>query len=110
MVHTSSWKGVYVYVINKEWYKEKSYQRIRAMTYTFFNQKVDNDVNEGLNWFRIKLIVSFQDITQNMVCNLAKISHPADLEICKFNLEPVIELYWWHVKCLLLNKLLKIVP
>ena len=50
----------------------------------------------------------FQDITQNMVCNLAKISHPADLENCYFNLELTIELYWWHVKCLLRNMLLKI--
>ena len=52
------------------------------MTYTFFNQKFDNGVNEWLSWFHINLIVSFQDITQNMFCNLAKISHPADLEIC----------------------------
>ena len=52
------------------------------MTYTFFNQKFDNGVNEGLSWFGINLIVSFQDITQNMCGNLAKISHPPDLEIC----------------------------
>ena len=48
----------------------------------FFGQKFNNGVNEGLRWFGINLIVSFQDITQNMFCNLAKISHPADLEIC----------------------------
>ena len=53
------------------------------MTYSFFfNQKVDNGVNEGLGWFGINLMVSFQDITENMLCNLAKISHPVDLEIC----------------------------
>ena len=63
------------------------------MTYTFFNQKFDNGVNEGLSWFGINLIVSFRDITQNMFGNLAKISHPADLEICLFNLELAIELY-----------------
>ena len=57
------------------------------MTYTFFNQKFDKGVNEGLNRFGINLMVSFQDITQNMFCNLAKISHPADLEIGLFNLE-----------------------
>ena len=55
---------------------------IWAMVYTIFNQKVDNAMNEGLSWFGINLVVSFQDITQNMFCNLAKISHPADLEIC----------------------------
>ena len=52
------------------------------MTYTFFNQKFDNGVNEGLGWFGINLMVSFQHIAQNMFCNLAKISHPADFEIC----------------------------
>ena len=52
------------------------------MTDTFFNQKFDNVVNEVLSWFGINLMVSFQDITQNMFCNLAKNSNPADLEIC----------------------------
>ena len=52
------------------------------MTYTYFNQKFDDGVNEVLSWFGINLMVSFQDISQNMFCNLAKISHPADLEIC----------------------------
>ena len=51
------------------------------MTYTFFDQKFDSGVNEVLSWFGINLMVSFQDITQNMFCNLAKISHPADLVI-----------------------------
>ena len=51
------------------------------MTYTFFNQMLDNCVNKLLSWFGINLMVSFQDITQNMFCKLAKISHPADLEI-----------------------------
>ena len=46
---------------------------------TFFNQKFDNGVNEGLSWFGINIVVSSQDITQNIFCNLAKISHPADL-------------------------------
>ena len=63
------------------------------MTYTFFNQKIDNGVNDGLSWFGINLMVNFQDITQNIFCNLAKIAHPADLEICQFNLELAIELY-----------------
>ena len=48
------------------------------MTYTFFNQKIDNGVNDGLSWFGINLMVNFQDITQNIFCNLAKIAHPAD--------------------------------
>ena len=52
------------------------------MTYTFFGQKFNNGVNEGLRWFGINLMVSLQDIAQNVVCNLAKISHQADLEIC----------------------------
>ena len=51
------------------------------MTYTFFNLKLDKGVNEGLSWFDINLMVSFQDIAQNMFCNLAEISYPADLEI-----------------------------
>ena len=42
------------------------------MTYTIFNQKFDNAMNEGLSWFGINLVVSFQDITHNMFCNLAK--------------------------------------
>ena len=54
----------------------------RAMTYTFFDQRFDNGVNEGLSWFGINPIVSSQDMTRNMFCNLANISHPADLEIC----------------------------
>ena len=36
------------------------------MTYTFFNRKFDNCVNERLSWIGIILMVSFQDITQNM--------------------------------------------
>ena len=52
------------------------------MTYTFFDQKFENCVNEGLSWFGSNLVVSFQDIIQNMFFNLAKISHPADLAIC----------------------------
>ena len=51
------------------------------MAYTFFNQKFDIGLNEALSWFGINLMVHFQDITQNMICNLAKNS-PADLEIC----------------------------
>ena len=78
------------------------------MTYTFLFQDVDNDVNEVLSWFGINLMDSFQDITQNMFCILAKISHPADLEIYFFNLELTIELYLWHGKCLLRILLLKI--
>ena len=63
------------------------------MTYSFFNQKFDNRVNKLLSWFGINLMVSFQDITQNMFCKLAKISHPADLEIYYLELELDIELY-----------------
>ena len=60
------------------------------MTYAFFNQKFDNGVNEVLSWFGINLMASFQDITQNMFCILAKISHLADLKICYFMLERAI--------------------
>ena len=42
------------------------------MAYIIFNQKLDDAMNEGLSWFGINLVVSFQDITQNMICNLAK--------------------------------------
>ena len=63
------------------------------MTYTFFNGKFANDVNDVLSWFGINLLSSFQYITQNMFCDLAKISHQADLQIYYFNLEPAIELY-----------------
>ena len=62
------------------------------MTYAFFNPKFDNGVNEMLRWFGINLMLSFQDITQKMFCNLAEISHPTDLEICLFYLELAIEL------------------
>ena len=48
----------------------------------YFDQKYDNGVNDGFSWFGINLIVSLQDITQNMIWILAKISHPAGLEIC----------------------------
>ena len=51
------------------------------MTYTFSHKKFDNGMNIGLSWFGINLEVNFEDITQNMFCNLAIISHPADLEI-----------------------------
>ena len=60
------------------------------MTYAFFNQKFDYGVNEVLSWFGINLIASFQDITQNMFCILAKISHLADLKICYFMMERAI--------------------
>ena len=52
------------------------------MIYIFFNQKFDNGVNEGLGWFGMNLVVVFQEITQNVFCNLAKTLHPADIEIC----------------------------
>ena len=58
----------------------------------FFNQKFANGMNEVLSWFGINLLASVQDITQNMFCNLAKISYPADLQIYYFNLELAIEL------------------
>ena len=63
------------------------------MTYTFFNQRFDNGVNDGLSRFAINLMVCFHDIKQNMFCNLAKISNPDDLEVCYINLELAIELY-----------------
>ena len=63
------------------------------MTYAFFNQRFDNGVNEVLSWFGINLMVDFQDISQNKLCDLAKISHPADLEIYYFNLELAFEVY-----------------
>ena len=63
------------------------------MTYTFFDRKLDNGVNEGHSWFGINLTASLQDITQNILCKSAKISHPADLEIFYFHLELAIELY-----------------
>ena len=74
----------------------------------FLQPKFDNNVNERFSFFYINLMASFQDITQNMFRILAKISHLADLQIYYFNLELVIDLYWWHVKCLLRNMLLKI--
>ena len=52
------------------------------MTCAFFSRKFDNVLCEWLSWFGVNLMVSFQDITLNMFCNLEKISHPADLEIC----------------------------
>ena len=79
------------------------------MTYTLFNQQFDYSVNEVLSCFGIYLMVSLQDITQSMFWILAKLSHPADLEIHYFNLKRAIDLYWWRVKCLLRNMLLKIV-
>ena len=52
-------------------------KELGPMTYTFFNKKFDNGV-EGHSWFCINIMVSFLDI---IFCNLAKTSHPADLEI-----------------------------
>ena len=63
------------------------------MTCALFNLKFDCGVNEGISWFGINLLVCFQDITHNMFCILAKISHPADLEIYYFNLERALALY-----------------
>ena len=68
-------------------------KKIRAVTYTVFNLKFANGETEVLSWFHIDLMASFQDITQNMFCNLAKISHPADLQIYYINLELATELY-----------------
>ena len=47
-------------------------------------------------------------ISQNMFCNLAKITHLGDLETDHFNLELAIELYSLHFKCLLRDMSLKI--
>ena len=86
----------------------KSILKNSGQDINFFNQVFDNGVNELLSSFSINLMVSVQDITQNMLYILAKISHPADLEIYYSNLELAVELYRWHVKCLLRNMLLKI--
>mgnify|MGYP001796156612 CR=1 FL=1 len=51
--------------------------------------------------------IGVQDITQKTFSKLLKFSHPADLEIYYFNLKLAIELYWWHIKCLLRNMSLK---
>ena len=50
-------------------------------------------MNEVFSWSESKVMLSFHDITQNMFCNLANISHPVDLEIFYFNFELAIELY-----------------
>ena len=57
------------------------------MTYTFFNQKLDNGVNELLSWFGINLLVRYQNITQNIFCNLTNTSHPVDRQIYYLNKE-----------------------
>ena len=59
----------------------------------FLQPKFDNDVNERFSFFGINLMASFQDIAVNLFCILAKISHPADLEICYFNLELASKLH-----------------
>ena len=86
----------------------KSILKNSGQDINFFNQVFDNGVNELLSSFSINLMVSVQDITQNMLYILAKISHPPDFEIYYSNLELAVELYRWHVKCLLRNMLLKI--
>ena len=65
------------------------------MTYTFFNHKFDNGVNKVFSKFDNYPMGSFQVtcISQNMFCNLAKITHLGDLETDHFNLELAIELY-----------------
>ena len=50
-------------------------------------------MKEVLSLFVTNLMVSFQNITQNIFYNLVKISHPADLEIYYFNWEFGIELH-----------------
>ena len=63
------------------------------MTCILFNQKTVIDVLEVSSWFGTNCPKDrFQDITKNMFCKLAKISHPAHLEACIFNLELTIEL------------------
>ena len=47
------------------------------MTYTCFNQKFDNGVNEMLFSLTPN---SIKCVTQNMSWTFAKFSHPADLE------------------------------
>ena len=42
------------------------------MTYTSFKKKIYNGMMEVCNQFGTHLMSSFQDITQNMVCNLAE--------------------------------------
>ena len=54
----------------------------------FFDQKLDNGVNEMPSCLSINLMDSFQDTTQNSFA----ISHPAELEIYYINLELAIEL------------------
>ena len=43
--------------------------------YTFFHQKFDNGVNEVLSSIDINLMVSFQDIAQNMFFAIWQKSH-----------------------------------
>ena len=57
------------------------------MTYTFFNQKLDSGVNQLLSWFGINLMVRYQNITQNIFCNLANTSHQVDRQIYYLNIE-----------------------
>ena len=45
------------------------------MTYTFFNQKFDKGVNEGLNRFGINLMVSFQDLLHKICFEIWQKSH-----------------------------------
>ena len=47
----------------------------------FLNRKFANGVYEVLCWFGTNLIVSFQEISQIIFCNLAKVSDPAELQI-----------------------------
>ena len=51
-------------------FKEFRPYHIRFLTNSFI-------MIEGLSWFGINLMVSFQDVPQNRFCDLAKISHPA---------------------------------
>ena len=56
---------------------------------SFFNQKVDTGLNGVHSWFGINLNIGVQYIAQicfAMFCNLAKIAHPADLEIYLYDM------------------------
>ena len=59
------------------------------MTYTCFNQKFDNGVNEMLFSLTPN---SIKCVTQNMSWTFAKFSHPADLETYHSSWKLAVEL------------------
>ena len=74
-LHNNEWMGRMLYNEDDKERDESIHPLLQNSGHvtSFFQPKFVNGMNEVLSWFGINLTASFQNITENMFCNLAKI-------------------------------------